>query len=322
MTQDVREQQIGIVGVGNMGGAVARSILRGNFPLAVFDINRAPVRELVELGAKACDSLAELAALADVIAIVVVSDAQVHEVGSTIIEHARPGTAILVHSTVRPSTVVELERTASEKGIHVLDVSVNGGNERAVRGTLTLMIGGDQGTVERLRPLFATFGENVFYMGPAGSGVVAKLINNLIAVGSYALQLEGMRLGAAYGLGEDAITTALIASQGDSKGIRTWGRHDRKRALRAAQGVDWSERMGRDLEEAAIAGGARGVALSITSVIADALPSILRRRDRELAAMARHPEPKPCHVCGQDLAAPFRAAEIHPECRPGYWHNA
>jgi 3-hydroxyisobutyrate dehydrogenase len=322
MTDNVQEQQIGIVGVGNMGGAIARSILRNDFRLNVFDLNPAAVDELVALGGMAVTSVAELAAGSDVISIVVVSDEQVREVGATIVEHARPGTAVLVHSTVRPSTVVELGELGAAKGVAVLDVSVNGGSEKASRGTLTLMIGGDEPTARRLWPLFTAFGENVFYMGPTGSGVVAKLINNLIALGSYALQLEGMRLGAAYGLNEDAITTAVIASQGDNKGTRTWGRHDRKRAVRAAQGVDWSERMGRDLQEAAIAAGMRGVTLSVTSVIADAMPSMLRRRDRELAAGPPQPPAQLCEVCGQDLAASFRAAGIHPECRPGYWHTS
>jgi len=227
-----------------------------------------------------------------------------------------------VHSTVRPSTVVELGETAAVRGVHVLDVSVNGGSEKASRGTLTLMIGGDETVARDLSPLFNAFGENVFYMGPTGSGVVGKLINNLIAVGSYALQLEGMRLGAAYGLNEDAITTAVIASQGDNKGIRTWGRHDRKRAVRAAQGVDWSERMGRDLQEAAIAAGVRGVTLSVTSVIADAMPSMLRRRDRELAVAPMAQPAEFCEVCGQESRGLVPRGGVHPECRPGYWHTA
>ncbi len=135
-------------------------------------------------------------------------------------------------------------------------MSVNGGNEKATLGTLTLMVGGPDDAVAYCWPLFSAFGQHIFHMGPVGSGVVGKLVNNLIALGSYALQLEAMRLAAAYGLEEDAVTTAVIASMGDNRGIRTWGRHDRKRAIRAAQGTDWSERMGRDLEEAAIAAGA------------------------------------------------------------------
>jgi 3-hydroxyisobutyrate dehydrogenase-like beta-hydroxyacid dehydrogenase len=322
MGEDVRSQQIGIVGVGNMGGAIARSILRNGFQLTAYDISRQALDKVAALGAKTAGSLPELAAGSDVICVVVVSEEQVRGVGATILEHARPGTAVLVHSTVRPSTIVELGEQAADRGIHVFDVSVNGGQENASRGTLTLMIGGDEAAARSLWPLFEAFGESIFYMGPTGSGVVGKLINNLIALGSYALQLEGMRLGAAYGLTEDAITTAVIASMGDNKGIRTWGRHDRKRAIRAAQGVDWSERMGRDLHEAAIAAGMRGVTLPVTSVIADAMPSMLRRRDRELAAGPGLPEAKLCSVCGQDLAALFRESGIHPECRPGYWHAA
>jgi 3-hydroxyisobutyrate dehydrogenase-like beta-hydroxyacid dehydrogenase len=315
MSEDVRAQPIGIVGVGNMGSAIARSILRSGFDLHAYDHKPEPLAELVGLGGKAASSTAGLAAATDVISIVVVNDEQVREVGQIILDHAKPGTVVLVHSTVRPSTIVDLAAEASERGIQVLDVSVNGGNEKAVRGLLTLMVGGDEPTARRVWPLLESFGGNIFYMGPVGSGVVAKLINNLIMIGSYALQLEGMRLAAAYGLDEDAVATAVISSPGDSRGMRTWGRHDRKRATRAAQGVDWSERMGRDLHEAAIAGGHRGVTMSVTAVIAEAMPSLIRRRDRELAARPpREPIPR-CEVCGQELAAPFRAAGTHPECR-------
>src|SRR5262245_4824464 len=297
-----------------MGGAVARSVLRDGFRLTAFDLRDEPVAELVELGATRAGSIAEVAAKARVISVVVVSDEQVRDVGRQLLEHAPAGTIVLVHSTVRPSTVVELAERARDGGVTVLDVAVNGGNEKAGRGLLTLMVGGDGDAVEFCRPLFDAFGQHVFHMGPVGSGVVAKLVNNLIALGSYALQLEAMRLAASYGLDEDSVTTAVIASQGDCRGIRTWGRHDRKRAIRAAEGTDWSFRMGRDLEEAAIAAGHRGVSLPLTGIIAEAMPSMLRRRDRELAQRPpRDPIPL-CTSCGQELALVFRAAGVHPEC--------
>ena len=312
----VRDEQIGIVGVGNMGGAIARSMLREGFDLLAFDLRAEAVDELVQLGAKAAESVVDLAARSKVISLVVVSDDQVRDVGRTIVDAAKPGTFVLVHSTVRPGTVVDLAELGAERGVEVMDVSVNGGNEKATLGTLTLMVGGRRESVEYCRPLFEAFGSNIFPMGPVGSGVVGKLVNNLIALGSYALQLEAMRLAAAYGLEEDDVTSAVIASMGDNRGIRTWGRHDRKRAIRAAQGTDWSERMGRDLEEAAIAAGAHGLTLPVTAVIAEAMPHMLRRRDRELAG--RPPaEPVPlCSLCDQELAAPFRERGVHPECTP------
>jgi 3-hydroxyisobutyrate dehydrogenase-like beta-hydroxyacid dehydrogenase len=314
MATVVRDQAIGLIGVGNMGGALARSIIGAGFDLRAHDHKAAPMAELVALGGSSASSVAEIAETCDVICVVVVSDAQVSEVGGEITTHAKPGSVVLVHSTVRPSTVVDLAERAAQRDIQVLDVSVCGGNEKAERGLLTLLVGGDEATARRVWPLLESFGSTILYMGPTGSGVVAKLVNNLVLIGSYALQMEGMRLATAYGLDEDAMATAIIASPGDSRTMRAWGRHDRRRAARAAQGVDWSERMGRDLFEAAIAGGHRGETLSVTSVIADALPSLLRRRDRDLGARPRPPIPV-CAVCGHELAPPYRDTGTHPECR-------
>jgi 3-hydroxyisobutyrate dehydrogenase-like beta-hydroxyacid dehydrogenase len=314
MAAEVRGAAIGLVGVGNMGGAIARAILRAGFALRAHDHKLAPVEELIELGGTGASSVAELAEKCDVVCVVVVSDEQVRDVGDAILEHARPGTVVLVHSTVRPSTVMDLAARATEGGVQVLDVSVCGGDEKAIRARLTLLVGGDEPTARRVWPLLEAFGSPILYMGPIGSGVAAKLVINMVMVGSYALQLEGMRLAASFGIDEDTMTTAMIASPADSRTMRTWGRHDKRRAARAAKGVDWSERMNRDLQEAAIAGGLRGVTLSVTSVIADALPSLLRRRDRQLAARPpREPAPL-CTECGQDLAPPYRESGAHPEC--------
>ena len=299
-----------------MGGAVTRSLLRAKFDVVVYDVRPEATKKLVDAGARAARDLDDLAKQCSAIAVVVVSDAQVKDVGPKIVAAAKPGTRILIHSTVRPSTAVELAEIAAPKDIAVLDVGVNGGNEKADLGKLTLMIGGDDESVRWCWPYFEAVGQHIFHVGPLGSGLVGKLVNNLIAIGSYALQLEAMQLAAAYGMSEDTVTTMVSASQGDNRGIRTWGRHDRKRAERAAQGVDWSERMGRDLEEAAIAGGARGVTLPLTATIAQALPTKLRMRDRELAKRPPSPAVPLCRGCDQELAAPFRKAGIHPECRP------
>ena len=313
---DVRREQIGIVGVGNMGGAIGRSMLREGINLTAFDVNETARSAIAELGATIAPTLDALARTCKVISIVVVTDEQVRHVGQQIVNKARPGTIVLIHSTIRPGTVVDLAALGAEREVSVLDVSVNGGNEKAALGTLTLMVGGPAEVVDYIWPLLETFGQNIFHMGPVGSGVVGKLVNNLIALGSYALQMEAMRLAASYGLEEDDVTGAVIASMGDNRGIRTWGRHDRKRAIRASQGVDWSERMGRDLEEAAIAAGARGELLPVTAMIAEAMPTMLRRRDRELAQRpAQAPIPL-CKICNQELAKVFRERGYHPECTP------
>lgn len=314
MTGSIRDQRIGVVGVGNMGGAVARSMIRGGFDVVVFDVREDAVRPLVELGAMAATSLADLVRQVRWVSVVVVNDAQVNDVGGAVVAQAAPGTIVAIHSTVRPSTVVALADAGAERDVDVIDVAVNGGNEKANLGLLTLMVGGQERPITYAWPLLESFGAHIFHIGPVGSGLVGKLVNNLIAIGSYALQLEAMQLAAAYGVDEDTVATIVAKSQGDNRGMRTWGRHDRKRRERRAQGVDWSERMGRDLEEAAIAAGMRGVPLPLTAITAQALPSKLRQRDRELDGRPPAAPIPLCRVCDSELAPPFRQAGLHPEC--------
>jgi 3-hydroxyisobutyrate dehydrogenase-like beta-hydroxyacid dehydrogenase len=317
VTGSIRDQRIGVVGVGNMGGAVARSMIRGGFDVVVLDVRPEAVQSLVDIGATAAASLDELIARVRWVSVVVVNDAQVRDVGGAIVAQAEPGTIVAIHSTVRPSTVVELAKAGAERGVDVIDVAVNGGNEKANLGKLTLMVGGEERPIRYAWPLLESFGEHIFHIGPVGSGLVGKLVNNLIAIGSYALQLEAVQLAAAYGVDEDTVATIVAVSQGDNRGMRTWGRHDRKRRERRAQGTDWSERMGRDLEEAAIAAGLKGVTLPLTSITAQALPSKLRQRDRYLDSLPPAPPIPLCRVCDSELAPPFREAGVHPECAAG-----
>jgi hypothetical protein len=205
--------------------------------------------------------------------------------------------------------VIDLAGRAADNGIGVVDAGCGGGAELAEQGRLTLFIGGDDDQVKRCWPLFEAISEYRFHVGPPGAGEAAKLVNNLMSIATYAVNLEAMQLGAAYGLTEDTITTFVTPrSSGNSRGLRTWGRHDRARRERRAASVDWSERMGKDLFEAAIAAGLRGVTLPVTAAAAQMLPMKLRQRDREVDARGTfHPGPR-CAVCDYELAAPFRAA--------------
>jgi hypothetical protein len=107
----------------------------------------------------------------------------------------------------------------------------------------------------------------------------------------------------------------VSASQGDSRGIRTWGRLDRLRRERHALGRDdVYERMAKDLRAAVVAGSAESVVLPLTSVAAALLPTSSAQRDRELEERTPVDAIPRCEVCGQELAAPFRGRGVHPEC--------
>lgn len=315
MNDTVRADTVGVVGLGNMGGAIARSLIRGGIEISAWDASPAALDQLVSDGATAAQSLDDLARSCQVIMIVVVTDDQVKEVAGQILAVAAPGTCLVVHSTVRPTTVIELSQLAETRGCAVVDAGCGGGAELAEQGRLTLFIGGSDDEVKRCLPLFEAVSEYRFHVGPPGAGVAAKLVNNLMSIGTYAVNLEAMQLGAAYGLTEDVITTFVTPrSSGNSRGLRTWGRHDRARRERRAASVDWSERMGKDLFEAAVAGGLRGVTLPLTAAAAQMLPMKLRQRDREVDALGPFVPGPRCSVCDYELAAPFRAAGVHPEC--------
>jgi 3-hydroxyisobutyrate dehydrogenase-like beta-hydroxyacid dehydrogenase len=125
-----------------------------------------------------------------------------------------------------------------------------------------------------------------------------------------------MRLAAAHGLAEDVVTTVVSSSQGDSRGIRTWGRMDRIRRERLAVGAADSvyAQVTKDLRTAVAVAEAEGLELPLVAAVAAELPPALRRRDAELDARGPVAAVPCCAGCGQELAAPFRAAGLHPEC--------
>lgn len=310
---------VGVIGLGNMGGSMARALVTAGLDVMVFDLRDDLMAEFVSEGAAAASSVADLAGRCDIVSLVVVNDAQVDSVGDQVVAAAAPGTTLIVHSTVLPSTVVALSERAAVRGVGVFDAAVSGGPEKGVQGALTLMVGGDDALVDKCRPVLDAVGANVHHVGPVGSGSAVKLVNNMMTLGTYALAIEAMQLGAAYGLSEDAMTQVVTSAQGDSRVMRTWGRMDRIRRERVqATGGDATHAyMAKDLMEAAIAGGQRHLVMPMASAAAVALPSKMAERDRGYDPANPGPPIPRCVTCGQELAAPFRPAGMHPECRGG-----
>jgi 3-hydroxyisobutyrate dehydrogenase-like beta-hydroxyacid dehydrogenase len=307
---------VGVVGVGDMGNGIARSLLRGGFEVVACDVRPEAVDAMVRLGASASTSVAELVTRVPTVVIVVVDDAQVRDVvGQALAAPGRITSTLIVQSTVLPSTITEMVAEAAEHGVTVIDAAVTGGKEKGASGTLTILIGGSEDAVRANWALFEAIGSNLFHVGPSGAGVVAKLINNVLSLGGHALQLEAMQLGAAYGLDEDAITEFVAVGTGDSRGMRTWGRFERIRAEHTMGGTDAVyEHFSKDLREAAVAGGQQGVSLPLIAVAGDLLPRKMAQRDRGLRRAPGRPEVPRCTVCGHELAKPFRKRGLHPEC--------
>ncbi|WP_176593969.1 NAD(P)-dependent oxidoreductase [Sphingobium sp. EM0848] len=306
---------VGMIGLGDMGAAIASAILGKGFPMVVYDLRPEAVDALVAKGARGAASVEALAADCDTAILVVVDDAQVRQVVGQLL--ARPGSlkSIIVSATVLPGTVSDLAEEAAKQGIALLDAPVTGGAEKASRGIITILVGASAEAMAQCRPVFEAFGANIFHLGPPGAGSAAKLVNNLLSIGGNILLLEAMDLARAYGITEDAVTEFVSTGAGDSRGLRTWGRLDRARRSHTLAGTpEIYEIFAKDVRVAAKAAGARGVTLPVAAGIGMMIGQKFRERDKFLADNDMLGPIPTCRICGQELAAPFRAAGTHPEC--------
>jgi len=219
-------RRVGFIGLGNMGRPMALNLARAGFELTVYDVRDAPLRELAAAGAQVARSTREVGERSEVVETVVVDDAQVEAVflgsghGDGALAGARPGTILVIHSTVSPLVCRKVAEAARERGVHVLDAAVSGAEERSAAGTLTLMVGGEASAVETCRPLFEVIGERIFHVGGVGQGLAAKLCNNLMLLANMQILEETLRLAAAAGVDERTMVEIASVSTADSWAVR------------------------------------------------------------------------------------------------------
>jgi 3-hydroxyisobutyrate dehydrogenase len=193
----------GFIGLGNIGKPLAAHLAPAGYETTVFDVVAAPVQELVAAGARAGTSPRDVAVHADVIGICVPEDRHVRAVmtgDDGVLAGAARGTLVAIHSTILPSTAVELATLAAEQGVDVLDACVTGGDQRAQEGTVTYLVGGDPAVLERARPFLEASSVHIIHAGEIGSGAKLKLCINVVTYLQWAAAYEGFTLARASGL--------------------------------------------------------------------------------------------------------------------------
>ena len=228
-----RSTRIGWVGLGNLGQAMALALARDGWPMSVRDATPEKAEPLAAEGARVVESPAELRDCG-VVAVVVPDDAAAEAVleGPDGVFGAglAPGSVVVVHSTVLPGTAQRLAEAAAEHGLELLDAPVSGGADRALDGDLTIMVGGEASTLERVRPVLDRLGSQVLHAGPAGAGEATKLANQLMMCAALAGTHEALDLAERYGVAREAVLEAVATSTGDSWVARNWGFFDRTAA--------------------------------------------------------------------------------------------
>lgn len=214
MSADVK---LGYIGLGNQGAPMAKRLAEWPGGLTVFDVRAESMAPFAELGATLAGSVAEVAK-ADVISVTVLNDEQVRDVVTQLAEHAAPGTVIAIHSTIEPTTAVELAEQLRPKGIHIVDAPVSGGAHAASKGELAVMVGADDEAYDKVKPVFKQWASLVVRAGEPGAGTKMKLARNMLTFIGFAAACEAQKLAEASGIDLQKLGRVVRHSDAQSGG--------------------------------------------------------------------------------------------------------
>jgi 3-hydroxyisobutyrate dehydrogenase len=210
---------VGFIGLGSLGEGLCHSLVKAGFPVTVTDLNKDAAKRLVAAGAAWSDDVAGACREADVVITVLPSPAvsrKVVEGVGGILENLRSGGVWIEMSTTDLDDLKRMAELAAARGISVLECPVTGGVHLANSGEITVLVGGDEVTYQRVEGLLRTMGGEIIYMGKMGNASVVKVVTNMLAFIHLVAAGEAMMLPAKYGVDPDATYRAIRASSGNS----------------------------------------------------------------------------------------------------------
>lgn len=212
-------KRLGFVGVGLMGGGMARYLLKAGNALTVFDIDPVKMNSLKALGAHPAASPREVGAKSNVILSSLPDSPTVKNIylgPDGVLEGSSSGSILIDMSTVDPETSRTIYKAAAKKNIKYLDAPVSGGPKEAESGKLVITVGGDRGAFDECKPIFDILGPTVHFAGPSGSGNIVKLVNNMMSMGNILIAAEAIVLGVKAGMDSQTLFNILKTSGGRS----------------------------------------------------------------------------------------------------------
>jgi len=204
-------QNIGFVGLGIMGKPMAKNLLKAGKSLVVYDIVPAAVEELVSEGAQKGTSPKDVAERSDMVITMLPNSPHVKEAvcgEKGILEGAKKGQIIVDMSSIAPLVSRELGALLAEKGAEMLDAPVSGGQEKAEKGTLAIMVGGSEASYEKVKDILAFMGKSTL-VGDLGAGQTTKLVNQSIVAVNIAAVAEGMAFAKKAGVDPEKVFNAI-----------------------------------------------------------------------------------------------------------------
>ena len=206
----------GYIGLGNLGGHLAASLIRAGNTLVVYDRDPALSLRHAAMGAVVAGSVAELAEQVDHVITCLPSPAVSEAVLAEVLTRLKPGATWIENSTLGRDDILRLGGLAEQSGVSLLEAPVTGGVHLAARGEITVLVGGDTALFELHKPALQAMGNKIFHMGPLGSAAVIKVITNMLAFIHLVADGEALMLAKRGGLDLATAYEAISASSGSS----------------------------------------------------------------------------------------------------------
>jgi 2-hydroxy-3-oxopropionate reductase len=203
--------KIGFIGLGVMGKPMAANLIKAGHELVVSSRNQAAA-ELVELGASTAPTPREIATEVELVITMLPNSPQVRDLAlgpDGIIEAARPDLIYVDMSSIAPAVAQQVAGVLAERGVKMLDAPVSGGEPKAIDGTLSIMVGGDQEIFDQVRDVLAAMGSSVVHVGEIGAGNITKLANQVIVAVNIAAVSEALVLAQKAGVAPGAVVEAV-----------------------------------------------------------------------------------------------------------------
>jgi 3-hydroxyisobutyrate dehydrogenase len=268
---------------------MAMNILKAGHDVTVYNRTRAKEEPVAAQGAKRAASPAEAAQGAEVIITCLSDTPDVEAIilgANGVIQGAQAQAIVVDMSTISPTATRRMAETLAQKEIHMIDAPVSGGSEGAQQGTLSIMIGGADEDLEKVRPVLEAMGTTITHVGPTGAGQLTKAINQIIVAGTYWSVAEGLSLGIKAGLDMAKVVQAVGGGAAGS-----WGLTNRSGNM-IANDYPLGFRVKlhhKDLNIALNVARELGVTLPVTALVEQAETGLITRGfgDEDVSAMAR-----------------------------------
>jgi 3-hydroxyisobutyrate dehydrogenase-like beta-hydroxyacid dehydrogenase len=216
-------RSVGFVGLGDLGGAIARRMVDCGVSLTVFDPDKDAMDRVTCKGGQGVQSPQAVAAVSDLVMCCLPHPRILKEVvlgENGLIHGLRQGSVVMDLSTSGPEAVREVGEVLTSKGINMIEGAVGKGPWAAEKGDLTIMLGGDKNICREIEALIRLVGSNIYYCGPLGAGQTVKVINNLLSCANLAVAIEAVTLAIRSGVDLDIVTKVLPQTAADSWHLR------------------------------------------------------------------------------------------------------